>query len=181
MLSSYCLLLCWNSFILVKVYAIIFKTFIRSGKLKKYFITVLFVLFPLLSHSNNSIVGYWKTIDDATNEVKSIVKIYKTDNGLFAGEIVKIFPKPGEDPEPVCDKCTENFKNKPIIGLKFMWNFKQEKGKWVDGKILDPDNGKIYHCSLSLIENGEKLEVYGYIKIIFKIGRKQIWLKTEKP
>ena len=148
---------------------------------KKTILFLFFAVFSTFSYSNNVVEGYWKTIDDNSGEVKSIVHIYKTYKGSLEGKIIKIFPKEGEDPDPVCDKCEGALKNKPILGMKFMWDFKYKNSQWVDGNILDPDNGKVYHCSLSLMENGEKLEVYGYIKIIFKIGRKQTWIKTEKP
>ena len=148
---------------------------------KNIIIALVTICFSITVFCENSYIGYYKTIDDNSGEVKSIVKIYKTDNNTLEGKIVKIFPKENEDPNPICDKCQGQFKNKPILGMKFMWGFKYENGKWVDGSILDPDNGKIYHCSLSLNKDGTELEVYGYIKIIFKIGRKQTWIKTEKP
>jgi len=54
-----------------------------------------------------SIVGKWKTIDDKTNEPKSIVQIYEKD-GKYFGQIKELFRKPGEDPDPVCDKCPDD-------------------------------------------------------------------------
>lgn len=146
--------------------------------------TIIFLVLSacyLSAFSNSNLAGYWKTIDDATGEVKSVVQIYKTDKGLLEGKIIKIFPKEGEDPNPVCDKCSGIRKDKPIIGMLFMWDFKLKEGKWVDGNILDPDNGKTYHCSLTLNDEGTQLEVYGYIKLIFKIGRRQTWIRTTNP
>lgn len=139
------------------------------------FSIIIITRIPAWSHSFE---GSWKTIDDKTNEVESIVRLW-VENGELKGEIVKIFPKPGEDPDPVCDKCSGKLKNVRIIGMNFMWGFSKKGDKWVDGKIVDPDNGKTYHCQLEVIENGKKLKVFGYIKIIFKIGRSQTWLRHE--
>ncbi len=50
--------------------------------------------------------------------------------------------------------------------------------EWKDGSILDPKNGKTYHCQLKVTDQGKKLKVFGYIRIIFKIGRTQVWLKA---
>ncbi len=127
----------------------------------------------------DGVEGYWKTIDDKTNEVKSIVKIWRED-GALKGRIEKLFPKPGEDPDPVCDKCKGDKKDEKILGMVFMWKFENDDGEWVNGKILDPENGKVYHCSLELDDNGAKLNVFGYIKVIFKIGRTQTWLRANE-
>jgi uncharacterized protein (DUF2147 family) len=124
-------------------------------------------------------VGYWKTIDDKTAEVKSIVKIWIAEDGTLKGRVEKVFPKPGEPPDPKCDKCQGDKKDQPVIGMEFMWGFTGSGAKWMDGEILDPENGKVYHCQLEVIENGKKLKVFGYIRVIFKIGRSQTWLREE--
>jgi uncharacterized protein (DUF2147 family) len=134
----------------------------------------------LLEASPHSVEGYWKTVDDNTREVKSIVRIWK-DKERLLGKIIKTFPKAGEDPDPVCDKCKGEKKNQKIIGMIFMWQFHLEDGRWVEGRILDPENGKVYNCSLELTDNSSKLKVFGYIRLIVKIGRSQTWLRaTEK-
>jgi uncharacterized protein (DUF2147 family) len=124
-------------------------------------------------------VGLWKTIDDKTGEVKSIVKIWTSEDGTLKGRIEKIFPKEGEDPNPKCDKCKGDKKDQPILGMEFLWGFSGEGVEWKNGKVLDPENGKIYNCQLEVIDNGKKLKVFGYIKILFKIGRSQIWHREE--
>jgi uncharacterized protein (DUF2147 family) len=120
--------------------------------------------------------GLWKTVDDKTHVVRSIVRIWE-EGGRLKGRIEKGFPLPGEDPNEPCSKCPEPFKNKPKIGLEFLWGFKPDGDRWVDGSILDPDEGKIYHCELIPAADGKSLRVFGYIRIIFKIGRSQTWLR----
>jgi len=135
--------------------------------------------YPMQATRLSSPEGYWKTIDDSSGKAKSIVKIWK-ENGRLKGRIEKLFVEPGEDPDPKCEECTGVRKNQKILGMEFLWRFIPEEGRWVDGKILDPENGKIYHCSLEVLDGGKKLKVFGYIKIIFKIGRSQIWLRTDR-
>ncbi len=122
-------------------------------------------------------VGYWKTIDDKTGETKSIVEIYLTSDGTLKGKIVKIFPKPNVPPNPKCLKCKGEFYNKPILGMEFMWGFKGKGTEWKDGKILDPHNGSIYNCQLEMDKDGKKLNVFGYIRVLFKVGRSQTWIR----
>ncbi len=148
---------------------------------KKLLVLVIMVVILctgfVFSNSMNA-EGYWKTIDDKTKEVKSIVKLWVED-GKMNGKIVKLFPKKGEDPNPKCDKCKGDKKDKLILGMKFMWDYEGKGGEWENGKILDPNNGKVYRSQLEVVDNGNKLEVYGYIKVIFKIGRTQTWLRSD--
>src|SRR5660398_204709 len=46
--------------------------------------------------------------------------------------------------DDVCDKCADERKNKPVLGLEIIRGAKKSDGKevWEGGKILDPDNGK---------------------------------------
>ena len=61
-------------------------------------------------------VGLWKTIDDTTSQPKGLVRISER-NGQFEGKIEKIFPKPGDDPAPKCDKCDGTRHNQPVLGM----------------------------------------------------------------
>ncbi len=133
---------------------------------------------PLLTKADDtSPVGLWKTIDDKTGKTRSIVRIIET-NGVLSGKIEKIFPAPGEDPNPKCDKCKDERKDQPIIGLTFMGGLKKDGDEYTGGDILDPDNGQVYRSKLNLIEGGKKLKVRGYIGApIF--GRSQIWVRAE--
>lgn len=122
-------------------------------------------------------VGYWKTIDDVSGQPKSIVQIWAANNQLH-GKVVKIF----EDPGKVCTECQGDKRNQPILGMVIMDGLKQSKDQtrdWVNGSILDPHNGKTYHCNLQVAENGQKLTLRGYIGMPL-FGRSQTWQKVEK-
>ncbi|HGY56933.1 MAG TPA: DUF2147 domain-containing protein [Caldithrix abyssi] len=129
----------------------------------------------LLNAQDNSIVGRWKTIDDETGEPKSIVSIYERD-GKYYGRIDSLFRKPGEDPDPICDKCPEDdprYKQK-TIGMEIIKDMVKDGDEYVDGTILDPKKGKIYNCKL-WIEDG-KLMVRGYILFLY---RTQTWYRVD--
>jgi uncharacterized protein (DUF2147 family) len=131
------------------------------------------------SSSDKGVYGYWKSVEKDTGRTQSIFKLFE-DNGKLAGKIVKIYPKPGEKHNPICVDCEGARKDKPKVGMVFFWNFvpaKGKPGKWVDGKILNPDDGKIYGSEATLSDDGTKLNVYGYIRILFKIGGTNVWTR----
>jgi uncharacterized protein (DUF2147 family) len=140
--------------------------------MKILFIGIL--LFGALSWSQEkSVVGKWKTIDDDTGKPKSIVEIFK-DGEEFKARILELINP--DEPNPLCDKCTGEKENKPVKGMEIMSGVEEvEKGEeWGDGEILDPKNGKTYSVRLRLKENGDRLEVRGYIGISL-LGRNQTW------
>ncbi len=147
--------------------------------MSKYF-TILLVLILLglsqLSFAQQDpIIGKWKTIDDETNQPKSIVEIYMR-NGKFYGRVDSLFRKPGEDPNPKCDKCPDDDprKDKLVLGMEIIKDMVKDGNEYTGGTILDPKKGKIYRCKL-WIEDG-KLKVRGYIAFFY---RTQTWYRVE--
>jgi len=120
-------------------------------------------------------VGVWRTVDDKTGEVSSEVRI--SDNaGVLSGRIEKLLRKAAKQ-DDVCDKCADERKNKPVLGLEIIRGAKKTDGKevWEGGKILDPDNGKDYTLRLTPIEDGKQLQVRGYIAFFY---RTQTWTRV---
>ena len=122
-------------------------------------------------------VGLWKNIDDVSGKPKALIRITE-ENGVVQGKIEKLFRAPGEEQNPVCDKCTDARKNQPIIGMVFMSGLKKDGQEYSGGEILDPDNGKVYKSKLKVADGGKKLEVRGYIGVPL-LGRSQTWLRQE--
>jgi uncharacterized protein (DUF2147 family) len=123
----------------------------------------------------NSPVGQWHTLDEKTGELKSMVVIFE-HQGAIKGRVEKVLRK-GADPAAKCDKCSDDRKNQPVVGLEIIRGAKKASGKnvWEDGEILDPENGKTYALRLTPIENGAKLEVRGSFG---PIGRTQTWVRV---
>lgn len=121
-------------------------------------------------------VGKWKTIDDKTHEVKSIVEITE-HGGLLEGKVLQVL-RSEHGPHPVCADCDGERKNKPIEGMTIMWGLKKDGDGWSGGQILDPAKGKIYKVTLKLEDGGKKLDVHGYIGFSL-IGRSQEWVRAE--
>jgi uncharacterized protein (DUF2147 family) len=128
--------------------------------------------------ATDSPVGKWKTIDDATKEVKSIVEITEGANGQLEGKVLQVL-KSDHGPHPVCAQCDGERKNKPIEGMTIMWGLKKDgDNEWSGGQILDPAKGKIYKVTLKLENGGKTLDVHGYIGFSL-IGRSQDWVRVE--
>jgi uncharacterized protein (DUF2147 family) len=126
---------------------------------------------------NLSPVGLWKTVDDKTGEARSFLRIW-LDKGELFGKVEKLIRKPGENPNPLCDECSGDKKDKPIMGMTIMWGLKQDGETWSGGHILDPDNGTTYKCRVKIVDGGEKIDVRGYIGFSL-LGRSQIWHRAE--
>jgi uncharacterized protein (DUF2147 family) len=126
-----------------------------------------------------SAAGLWKTVDDKTNKEKSLVRIVET-NGVFTGKVEK-FLDPETAKDAVCKDCSDDRKDKPILGMTIVRNMKQsadDKAVFEGGDILDPNNGKVYSAKLKLVDNGTKLDVRGYIGLPM-LGRTQTWSRVE--
>lgn len=124
-------------------------------------------------------VGYWKTIDDVSGKPKSIIQIWQTPDSSLSGKVIKIYPKPGEDQNKLCAVCKGDKHNQRIVGMVILDGLKDNGSKWDRGNILDPENGKTYRCNVKVVDNGQKLEVHGYIGLPI-IGRTQTWVRVEK-
>src|ERR1035437_9284429 len=139
--------------------------------MKKTFITLILLLaISIIGLAQvDKIVGRWKTIDDKDGSAKSIVYIFKATNGKYYGKIEKLF----KDPDKICTECEGSNRNKPIEGIMIINNLIEKDAKLTGGTILDPKNGKVYKCNLSIEEGGEKLNVRGSLDKSGWIGRSQ--------
>lgn len=131
----------------------------------------------LRADPGTSPAGLWKNIDDETKQAKALIRV--TDQGgVFSGRIEKILT---EKTDAVCDKCTDDRKDKPVQGMTIVTGMRgnaDQPGLFDGGEILDPNNGKVYRSQMRLTDGGRKLEVRGYIGVPL-FGRTQTWLREE--
>jgi uncharacterized protein (DUF2147 family) len=125
---------------------------------------------------DKNIFGYWKSLDGG--KTQSIFRIWE-DKGKIIGKVIKQFPKPnGDKPQEICTDCPGNQKGKPVTGLIFLWGLtpdKENPKKWVDGKVINPEDGKTYNAELELADDYKTLVIYGYIKMLVKLGGSNTW------
>lgn len=135
----------------------------------KFSIYLVFI-FISMNMNSQSILGKWKTMDDETGEPKSIVEITEKSGKIYA-KVIEILNLSNKN--ALCQNCSGEDKNKPILGLTIIKGLKKDGSEYNSGQILDPKNGKLYKCSLSL-ESKDKLKVRGYIGFSL-LGRTQYW------
>jgi uncharacterized protein (DUF2147 family) len=117
--------------------------------------------------------GLWKTVDDKTGRPRGFVRIYEQDGQLFGKIESSLSP---EEAQKVCERCSGERKNKPVIGMVILTGMKKNSEGYGGGEILDPDTGWVYRCKMHLAENGKKLVLRGYLGLSL-LGRSQTWLR----
>lgn len=132
--------------------------------MKKLILFILLVAFVKVACAN--VVGYWTTVDDETNEAKSVVRVYEYQGKLYARVVALLKNKEAKAKLPNSPK---------IEGLDIVWDLQPKGKKYKGGEILDPKSGKVYACEMW--REGDKLIVRG--KIAF-LGRNQTWLPNHE-
>lgn len=119
-------------------------------------------------------VGLWQVFDDTTKQPESLVRISES-GGVLTGQVEKLLDPAAQAAK--CDKCSDERKGQPVLGMTILRNVKAKgDGTWDGGEILDPDDGKTYRVRLRPFDGGRKLEVRGFIGVFY---RNQQWQRVE--
>ncbi|WP_277187884.1 DUF2147 domain-containing protein [Caballeronia sp. BR00000012568055] len=121
--------------------------------------------------------GKWQTIDDASGQPKAIIEIADDGSGQLSGKIIRGIGKL-DQPEKRCTACKDERKDQLLKGMTIITGMRQSGDVWDGGQILDPENGKLYKCKMTLEDGGQKLVVRGYIGVSL-LGRSQTWIREQ--
>jgi uncharacterized protein (DUF2147 family) len=126
------------------------------------------------SYDHKTAAGFWQETDDQGRPGAWFLFVEK--DGLYQGRLVKGFKYPGQPQIETCERCTGDQKDAPMLGLVIVKDMKRQGAKYVDGSILDPRDGSVYHAQMELSADGEQLSVRGYLGIPL-LGQTQIWTR----
>lgn len=135
--------------------------------------TLLFVLLCTAAFAQSEkITGIWLTADKSAK-----VEIYNSKN-QFEGKIIWL--KEPNDPttgKPWLDKENEISiqKTLPLMGSLTLWGFKYDDDEYIDGKVYDSRDGKVYSGKLWL-EDVNTLCMRGYIGLFYST---EIWSRVK--
>ena len=122
--------------------------------------------------AQNSAVGLWKNVE---GEKVTLIRTYE-EGGKLAGKVENVLKNGAEDKDAKCAKCKDENKDKPMAGLRLIWDMQKDGEKWTGGKLLDPESGRVVNCKIETAEGGKKLVVKGSVAIISKT---QTWTRAE--
>ena len=138
---------------------------------------LLLLALPMAAFAQATPVGTWTTVDDKTGKPKSVVEIYEAKDGSLAGRVNEVLQS-DRGPNPTCDKCSGERKNKPVKGMVILWGIRKDGSTWDGGQILDPATGKIYSVKVTPTDSGKKLEVRGFMGFSL-LGRTQTGMRQQ--
>lgn len=120
------------------------------------------------NHQPDDITGVWQT------KTGGYVQIYKADDH-YKGRIVG-----SSDGKPRYDKKNpdSNKQGRRLLSVVILHGMKYEgDGKYGDGKIYDPHNGKTYKAKAEM-KGPDTLDARGYIGISL-LGKTQTWHRID--
>jgi len=115
------------------------------------------------------LMGYWRTVRHG-----ALVKIADCGNGTPCGELAWVSEAISEgnildihNPDPA-------LRAQRLIGAPILWGFSADEDGWRNGRLYNPEDGKVFRSHLQLLSHSE-LQVSGCFG---PFCRRQIWTRS---
>ncbi len=130
-----------------------------------FFAVFLFLFESGSCQEADSVLGKWFTEDN-----KGQVEIFFDQaTSTYNGKIVWL-----KNPKESNGQAKRDINGDLVLNMVNLTGFVFEDGEWIEGKIYDPESGKTYYCTLSLV-NHNKLKIRGSIDPMGWLGETQYW------
>lgn len=116
--------------------------------------------------------GRWKTLDDETGRPMSVVEV-STTGGKLSARVVETL----NEPNAKCTECSGADKNKPVIGMRVLWDLTLKNGVWSNGSGFKPSTGDGFKArSVVPSADGRTLEITGCKLMFCRTAR---WVRAD--
>src|ERR1043166_8536819 len=120
-------------------------------------------------------VGIWQTRDEQTQIPGSLIKIWVDEkNQELKGRVHKIYYLDPKKAIEFCSQCPGDLHGKPVLGMTILWGMYRDGEYWVNGRVMDVRNGRIYRANLKVSADNQLLFLRGYIGHPI-LGRTATW------
>jgi uncharacterized protein (DUF2147 family) len=148
----------------------------NTPRMKTVYSLLAVLLFCIVPKTNaqspHDIIGTW-----LSESRDGKILIYQSGDRFF-GKLIwgnKLYDEKGNQRKDL-NNPDEQLKNRPLLNLIILSDFIYSDGKWKQGHVYDPKNGKLYDAVLTLKNN--QLEIRGYVGIPL-FGRSTVWTRSE--